>query len=96
LGDIDSVRIQDPLNRTLHALLASTIYWRDLLVGILPPGSDGIVVVFENECNPTFTFQINGPDVDYIGRDDLHDPKYNDMEKSVGIAVTFPMLTEKH
>jgi hypothetical protein len=40
------------------------------------------VIVFENECNPTFTFQIDGPDVTYVGRGDLHNPKYDHLEVS--------------
>ena len=63
-------------------ILAMSIYWRDTITNILPPGSDGLVVVFENECNPTFTFQINGPNAVYLGRGDLHDPTFDDMEIS--------------
>ncbi len=40
------------------------------------------MIVFENECNPSFTFQIDGPDVTYFGRGDLHDPKYDHLEIS--------------
>jgi hypothetical protein len=39
-------------------------------------------LVFENECNPTFTFQINGPDVVFLGRGDLHDPQFDYLEVS--------------
>jgi hypothetical protein len=38
--------------------------------------------VFENECNPTFTFQINGPDVVYLGRGDFHDKHFDYLEVS--------------
>jgi hypothetical protein len=41
--------------------------------------------VFENECNPTFSFQVNGPDVDFLGRGDFHDHKYESMEISVSV-----------
>jgi hypothetical protein len=37
-------------------------------------------LVFENECNPTFTFQINGPDVVFLGRGDLHDSQFDYLE----------------
>jgi hypothetical protein len=40
------------------------------------------VVVLENKCNPTFTFQIDGPDVAYLGRGDLHNPNYDYLEVS--------------
>ena len=37
-------------------------------------------VVFDNECSPTFTYQVDGPEVTYLGRGDLHNPKYDDMK----------------
>jgi hypothetical protein len=45
----------------------------------LKEGSDGIVVVFENDCSPSFTYQVNGPTVVYLGTDDQHDPKYDNL-----------------
>ena len=62
--------------------LEATLLWRDLIKDMLPPGNDGIVVVFENPCNPTFTYQINGPMVEYLGRGDFHDPTYDHLEMS--------------
>jgi hypothetical protein len=53
-----------------------------MIENILPPGSDGVVIVFENECNPTFTFEIFGPEVVYLGRGDQHEPKYDYLEES--------------
>jgi len=41
--------------------LALSIYWRDMMKNILPPGTEGIVIVFENPCNPTFTYEIVSP-----------------------------------
>jgi hypothetical protein len=74
--------------------MAITIYWRDVLTNLLSPGSDGIVIVFENECNPTFSFQVNGPDVDYLGRGDFHDSKYNSME--IGVCIDLNQLPLSH
>jgi hypothetical protein len=54
-----------------------------MLTSLLPPGSDGIIVVFENECCPTFSYQVNGPNVQYLGRGDFHDPQYESMESGV-------------
>jgi hypothetical protein len=72
----------NPSEHEFAGFLSLSIYWRDLIRGILPPGSNGIVVVFENECNPTFTYQINGPVVEFLGVGDRHSDAYNDMEKS--------------
>jgi hypothetical protein len=36
-------------------LLSLSVYWRDFIRNILPEGSNGIDVVFESGCNPSFT-----------------------------------------
>jgi hypothetical protein len=59
------------------SVFSMTFYWRDLITNILPYGSDGSVVVFQNTCNQTFTYQINGPNVEYVGVGDLHNSKYD-------------------
>jgi len=64
------------------AVFALSIYVRDLLRDILPSDSNGIVVVFENTCKQTFTYEFKGPDVVYLGSDDLHDPAYDGFELS--------------
>ena len=65
-------------------ILGLSIYWRDLLKNILPGGSEdaGVVVVVDNECGASFTYQVNGPSVVFLGRGDRHDSKFNHLEKS--------------
>lgn len=58
-------------------VFAMTFYWRDLIQNILPTDSNGIVVVFENSCGKSFSYQINGPETLYLGEGDLHDAKYD-------------------
>lgn len=60
------------------SVIGSWFYWRDLMTDILPTGSNGIVAVFENGCNQTFSYQINGPDVVFLGYRDAHEKKYDD------------------
>jgi hypothetical protein len=81
LDNVDDVRIDDPANETFVGIMAMSVFWRDTLKNILPRGNS-VVVVFENECNPTFTYQLNGPDVKYLGRGDLHNTKYTHMRIS--------------
>jgi hypothetical protein len=70
-----------------------TFYWRDLIKDILPQGSNGLVVVFENACaSNAFSYQMNGPDVVYLGPIDAHDSKYDYMEQSSFLAD----LNENH
>jgi hypothetical protein len=63
-------------DNVLVAMLASSIYWRSFIRNILPDGSNGIHVVFSNPCTATFTYQINGPDVQYLSIGDHHERPY--------------------
>jgi Adenylate and Guanylate cyclase catalytic domain len=49
------------------------------LQDILPDGTNGILVVFENACANQFTYEINGANVRYLGAGDHHSDKYNHM-----------------
>jgi hypothetical protein len=68
----------DPSQHSVVGTLTGTFFWRGLIEDILPPNTQGIVIVFENPCNPTFTYQVNGPRVEYLGRGDHHDYHYDD------------------
>jgi len=61
------------------AIFSLAVYWRDTIKHILPDSHEGLIVVFENPCNPTFSYQINGPNVTFLGAGDSHDEKYNHM-----------------
>ena len=63
----------------LVALFSISIYWRDTIRNILPEGTHGLLVVFENPCNPTFTYEMNGPNVIFLGAGDFHDQKFDNM-----------------
>lgn len=63
-------------------LLETHIYWRDWIRDILPGGSNGIVLVFESQCNSTFSYELHGPKPVFLGMGDFHDPKYDYMEVS--------------
>jgi hypothetical protein len=78
----DSVSQKAILNHgKVVSIFSLTFYWRDLIKDILPQGSNGIIVVFE-KCNQTFSYQMNGPDVVYLGPIDAHDSKYDHLEQS--------------
>jgi hypothetical protein len=40
------------------SILAATFYWRDILKNVLPPGKKGIVIVIDNPCTVSFTYQV--------------------------------------
>ena len=61
-------------------VLTVIIYFKDLLSHILPPDSAGLQVVVENTCNQSFTYELDGPTAQFMGRGDLHDPAFDSLE----------------
>jgi hypothetical protein len=92
IDDISRVKVvgsedYDPKNNTLVGMLAATVYWRNIVRNALPTGSNGIIVVFNNTCTKSFTYQINGPDVVFVGIHDKHDTKYDHLRMTSMITV---------
>lgn len=57
-----------------------------MLEGILPLGSDGLIVVFSDDCEGSvFSFRLDGPAVIYLGGGDLHDDNYDYLGKSLTV-----------
>jgi hypothetical protein len=69
----------DPAQHQIVGIMSQSVYWRDLIKGILPYGTNGILAVFACPCSDTFTYEINGPTTRYIGGGDQHNPKYDGM-----------------
>jgi hypothetical protein len=91
IDDISRVNVigsydYNPKNSTLVGLLNAAVYWRNIIRNSLPTGSNGITVVFNNTCTKSFTYQINGPDVVFVGVNDKHDTKYDHFQVSSKIT----------
>ncbi len=56
-------------------IIAATFFWRQFIENILPDDERGLVVVFNNTCNQSFTYEVNGHQADWLGPGDLHDHK---------------------
>ena len=67
-------------------VVATTIYWRAFLRNILPDGANGIIVVVRNPCHSSFSYQINGPEVKYLGIGDNHREIYSDLHLSNSVV----------
>lgn len=81
----DTVSYGNQTGRSVGIMIA-TVFWSDLLKGVLPEGTNGFVFVFENPCHQTFSYVINGPTVRYLGRGDWHVPRYDHLEQSKSFA----------
>jgi hypothetical protein len=66
------ITINEP-NSNVVGIVAASYFWRTFLENILPFGERGVVVVFNNTCNQTFTYEINGEKAKFLGSGDLHD-----------------------
>ena len=62
-------------------VLAPSIYWRNLIVDLLPAGSGGVDAVFRFGTS-VFTYSVDGPTVTYLGQGDRHDGRFDHLEVS--------------
>jgi hypothetical protein len=60
-------------DRQLAGVLATNINWKLFFTKILPHSASGIVCILENSYKQTLAYRIDGPDVTYLGDEDLHD-----------------------
>jgi hypothetical protein len=56
--DIGYNRQEKNKNPKVVATVSTLVYWRQFIKDILPESSQGIVVVFENTCTASFTYEI--------------------------------------
>jgi signal transduction histidine kinase/CheY-like chemotaxis protein len=68
-------------DRQLAGVLVTEVYWKLFFANILSPSTSGIICVLENSFNQTLTYRIDGPDVTYLGDEDLHDTRYDYLEE---------------
>ena len=80
-------------DRKPAAVMGALVHWTDFFEDVLPSNVEGIVAVLHTTCegddddDPTsYTFGINGEEVVDIGKWDLHDSKYDDMEQKASFS----------
>jgi Adenylate and Guanylate cyclase catalytic domain len=62
--------------------IVTSIYWQSCFRNILPDGSGKFIAVLQNGCNQTYSYSIQGDQVQYLGPEDMHDPKFDTLEVS--------------
>jgi hypothetical protein len=67
--------------RKAVASLIAQLHWSRYFTGILPPTDEGILFVL-NSCSASYTFSVHGALVHFLGKGDLHDPKFDSMKKT--------------
>ena len=69
-------------NSNVVAILASIVNWHLVFENLIPEGTPGIIVVIENTCDQVVTYEVNGPNVTYMGPGDRHDQQLDEFETS--------------
>ncbi|CAB9507389.1 Receptor-type guanylate cyclase gcy [Seminavis robusta] len=78
IDSIDDVQIKTTDQTEALGSVGFTFYWRHVLKGSLPHKSQGVIIVFHNDCgDQVFTYQIDGKEPTFLGFEDLHDPQYD-------------------
>lgn len=81
-------------NKTIVAVMLVNVYWQIYFSGVLAENVEPIVAVLDNLCHgsiaQSFTYMIQGDQASYLGPGDLHDDKYDYLEKSTGFGAFLP------
>ena len=72
--------VKDRHNSSL-AFLYGGAAWDVSLRNLLPSNVRGIMAIISNDCNQSYTYEIDGIDAFYIGDGDLHLPQFDDKRK---------------
>jgi hypothetical protein len=52
----------------------------NLMSDVLDENAEGVVCVITDNCGSVISYEINGPNVTFLGYGDLHDPNYDEFE----------------
>ena len=79
---------EDPhdLDSPVVGVISGPVAWDASLRNVLPEGVKGIRVIIRNNCNDTFTYEIEGKDAFFLGNGDQHDSKYDSMAVHVPLS----------
>ncbi|CAB9499730.1 Receptor-type guanylate cyclase gcy [Seminavis robusta] len=59
--------------------LSSSVAWDASMQDLLPETVTGILSVVRNDCGQVFTYKVSGKEAYYLGPEDHHDPKFDDL-----------------
>jgi len=72
-------------DRKTVAIITAAIQWRSYFDGILTDSTQPVHVVLSNNCEGTFTFEVQGVQATFMGKGNLASSKYNEMAMSVDL-----------
>jgi hypothetical protein len=66
----------------MDGFLSMRFFWKDMFEGIEVAGIGAIALVVTSECGKTFSFELNGNRVSFLGFKDVHDKSYDSLEET--------------
>ena len=75
----------DRETQELGGVIFGNLWWRMLFADILTDSAVGYICVLSNSFNQTISYRVDGDRAVYIGKGDLHDPKYDHLEVSANM-----------
>jgi hypothetical protein len=78
--------VNDPESAVV-SVIVSNIAWDRALTALLPEDVKGIIMVARNDCNQSFTYDIQGGSAYFMGMGDVHNPKYDNMEVVADVSI---------
>jgi hypothetical protein len=83
-------------NATIVATLASMLPWHNYFKNLLPDDIEPIVIVVRSSCGTVFSYQVEGPNVTFIGDGDRHDRTWSKNEVTTSFTPFEDHLACKH
>jgi hypothetical protein len=65
---------------TVVGAVIAVIPWDTYFSDLLHYGANGVICVIVDTCGDDFTYRVDGPRATYLGKGDLHNPKYDFLE----------------
>ena len=69
-------------DQTIVGVLVSLLQYDSLFTFYLPSNTKGLHIVFTESCGGTFTYQMSGQNLTFIGYEDHHDPAYSSYQRT--------------
>jgi Adenylate and Guanylate cyclase catalytic domain len=74
-------------DKQMKSVLTAYVYWQAFFQDILPEDAVGVYVTLKNSCNQSFSYEVNGKTATYLGKGDVHEPKYDHMMVETGYGA---------
>lgn len=73
-------------DREIVAILLAFFRWGNFFERVIPAYQKGITIVVYGTCNQTFSYDMVNGNPTFLGNEDFHDPRYDEMGEDFDIA----------